>query len=273
MAATELRYQIERWRKNRMTFRKEAVILENGKRYGEVIEPWQEDDHAQVDAGLNTYRERPRGHSKTGDLGTDAVTSLILGAPDRRLYCCAADEDQARLLYEDVVGKFLRNPLLAPSVEIVKKEIRVRSTGSRLIVLNADLASSWGLRPDEIYVDELAEWPERQRAFWHALISATGKRPHCRVHVISTAGWDKASIAWSVREIARTEPGWYLATRGACAGWISAEWREQQRRTLPPHVYARLHEARWVDGVGAFLTAEEVDAIFKDFPCLNAQAA
>ena len=32
--------------------------------------------------------------------------------------------------------------------------------------------------------------------------------------------------------------------------------------TLPAHVYARLHENKWIDGVGAFLTADEVDAIF-----------
>src|SRR5260370_36298013 len=31
---------------------------------------------------------------------------------------------------------------------------------------------------------------------------------------------------------------------------------------LPPHVFRRLHMNEWVDGVGAFLTIEEVDAIF-----------
>jgi hypothetical protein len=80
--------------------------------------------------------------------------------------------------------------------------------------------------------------------------------------VISTAGWDRSSIAWEVREIAQQEPDWYFSSRGQCASWISKAWLEQQRRTLPAHVFARLHESRWVEGAGAFLLAAEVDAIF-----------
>ena len=111
-----------------------------------------------------------------------------------------------------------------------------------------------------IFVDELAEW--RTRSLWDSLWSATGKRPGCRMLVISTAGWDRTSIAWEVRTLAQAEPDWYFSSRGQCASWISSAWLEQQRRSLPPHVFARLHESRWVDAVGAFLTAAEVDAIF-----------
>jgi hypothetical protein len=249
-----------------MTFRCEAILLEDGRPFGEAMEPWQRDDFAMLDAGehRHAYLERPRGHSKTADIGTEAVTELMLGPPNQRLYCCAADEDQARLLFEDVAAKFARNPLLRPSVKITQREIIVKATGSRLRVLNSDAPSAYGLRPDWIAIDELCEW--RRRDLWDSLWSATGKRPRCRVLVISTAGWDKTSIAWDVHEIARTEADWYFAARGYCAAWISSEWREQQRRTLPPHVFARLHEARWVDGVGAFLTAEEVDAVFAALP-------
>lgn len=188
----------------------------------------------------------------------------MLGARDARLYCCAADEDQARLLFDDVAGKFQRNPILQPLVDIQRREIRMSATSSRLTLLNADVASSWGLRPDWIAIDEIVEW--QKRGLWDSLWSATGKRPRCRVLCISTAGWDKASLGWEVREIARTEADWYFSARGQCASWISKDWLAQQRRTLPAHTFARLHEARWVDGVGAFLTAEEVDACFRDWP-------
>jgi hypothetical protein len=80
--------------------------------------------------------------------------------------------------------------------------------------------------------------------------------------VISTAGWDRTSIAWEVRQIAEREPDWYFAPRGQCASWISPAWLDQQRRTLPPHVFARLLENRWVEGAGAFLLAAEVDVVF-----------
>jgi len=49
---------------------------------------------------------------------------------------------------------------------------------------------------------------------------------------------------------------------------VDPKWLAQQRRTLPPHVFARLHLNEWVDGVGAFLTAAEVDAVFvAELPC------
>ena len=253
---------LRRWRKDRMTFRREAIILESGRPFGDVIEPWQEEDFRALDSGQcrNAYLERPRGHSKTGDLGTECVTELVLGPKGQRLFCAAADEDQARLLFEDVAGKFQRSPLLRSAVKITGKEITVKGTGSRLRVLASNAPTAYGLRPDWIAVDELAEWSKRD--LWDSFWSATGKRPNCRMLVISTAGWDQTGIAWEVRQAAEREADWLLSSRGQCASWIKPEWLDQQRRTLPAHVFARLHECRWVEGAGAFLTAAEVDAIF-----------
>ncbi len=50
----------------------------------------------------------------------------------QRLFCCAADEDQGRLLFEDVLGKFQRSPILAPTVKITRAEIVVKAMGSRI---------------------------------------------------------------------------------------------------------------------------------------------
>jgi Terminase large subunit, ATPase domain len=253
---------LARWRADRMAFRREAILLEDGRPLGEVMDPWQADDFRALDdpAHRHAYLERPRGHSKTGDLGTEAVTELVLGRPAAQLFCAAADEDQARLLLEDVRGKFERSPMLKPLVRYTRTEIIVKTTGSRLRVLSGDAPSAYGLRPDWIAVDELAEW--RTRGLWDSLWTATGKRPACRMLVISTAGWDRTGIAWEVRQIAERERSWYFASRGPCASWIDPAWRAQQQRTLPAHVFARLHLNQWVEGVGAFLTAAEVDGIF-----------
>jgi phage terminase large subunit-like protein len=141
-----------------MSFRREAILLEDGRPFGDVMEAWQADDFRALDdpQSRHAYLERPRGHSKTGDLGTEAVTELILGPPGASLFCCAADEDQARLLFDDVRGKFARSPLLAPLIRITRSEIIVKATGSRLRVLAADAPSAYGLRPAG---SPLTSWP------------------------------------------------------------------------------------------------------------------
>jgi len=148
---------------DRMRFRETMILLEDGTPLGARMEGWQRQDFAALDSGQyrHAYLERPRGHSKTGDLGTECVTELILGRPGQALYCAAADEGQAGLLFEDVKGKFERNPALRPLVKIMQKEIIVKATGSRLKVLASDAPSAYGLRPDWIAVDELAEWKRR----------------------------------------------------------------------------------------------------------------
>jgi hypothetical protein len=244
-----------------MAFR-ETLVLEDGQPHGPRMADFQREDFAALDSGKyrHGYFQRPRGHAKTSDAGTEAVTELILGRKGQRLYCVAADEDQAALLFTDVKEKFERTPGLRRVVSITKREITVRSGGSVLRVLNSDAPSAYGLRPDWICCDEMAEW--RKRDLWDSLWTATGKRPRCRVIVISTAGWDKTSIAFEVLTNAKQEADWYVSERGQCAPWIAAEWLAQQRRTLPAHVYARLHESRWLDGVGAWLSSHQVEDIF-----------
>ncbi len=169
-----------------MAFRREAIILEDGRAF--AMEDWQCEDFEALDAPQyrHAYIERPRGHSKTGDLGSEAVAELVLGRPGSQLYCAAADEDQAKLLLADVVGKFQRHELLAPLVKVTRNTVTVTSTGSKLTVLAADAPSAYGLRPDWIACDELPSW--RRRELWDSLWTATGKRPRCRMFVIGTAG-------------------------------------------------------------------------------------
>ena len=86
------------------------------KRLGDVLDPWQERDFAALDPGwkrvagqeadgpLRAYLERPRGHSKTHDLGTMAAWALFASRRKLRGYGAAADEVQARLLRDAIDG-------------------------------------------------------------------------------------------------------------------------------------------------------------------------
>ena len=252
-----------RWT-DRLQFLATEILLEDGRPLGTVWDPWQQQDFQalQDPRYQHAFLERPRGHSKTGDAGSLVVAELVLGPPGQRIYALAADADQAALLLEDATQKFARNPQLAPLVLPKKNELLMRHGGSRLTVMASDVASSYGLRPDFVVADEIPEW--RGRGLWDSIWSASGKRPRCRVIVIGTAGFDKTSIAWEIRQLAQAEDNWLFASRGQCASWIKPAWLAQQQRTLPSHVFHRLHLNQWVDGAGAFLSSAEVEAIFSD---------
>ncbi len=249
-----------------MWVRKHAIFLPDGQRFGDIMTDWQEEDFVAGDEhpDRHTYWERPRAHSKTWDLAVNAATDMLLGPPRRNLYGLAADEEQGELLKNDIAGIFDRHPTLRPLVKIAARTITVQRSGTTFTNLNSNAPTLYGLRPDRVYVDELVE--HRRRDAWDALWTATGKRPGCTVHVISTAGWDRTHFAWAVREHARTDPAWLFSSRGQCAAWITPAWLAQQRATLPEHVYARLHECRWVEGAGAWLSVAQVDGVFGGVP-------
>ncbi len=262
-AADPLAEQLRRWRADRMAFR-EALSMPDGRRFGDVMAPFQRRAFEALDSGQyhNLFEERPRGASKTTDLAAEATCELFLGPPGGRLYAAAVDRDQAALLHEAAVGWIRRTPLLAGAVEIERWRIIVPATDTVLMVLAADAPSSWGLAPTWICCDELAQWPEREgEEMWLSLFTASGKR-RARVVVASTPGWDRSSLCWRVREIALREPSWYVDELHEPAPWVPEDWLEEQRRSLPPQVFERLHLGPWTDAGGAFLTAAEVDAIF-----------
>src|SRR5712692_5808503 len=122
----------------RMAFR-EALILPGGEPFGSVMEAWQREDFEALDSGKyrHAYLERPRGHAKTSDVAIEAVVELFDGGHDRRLYCAAGDEDQALILFEDVVGHLIRKPALLKLVRVGKRRITVIGTRTVLAVLSS----------------------------------------------------------------------------------------------------------------------------------------
>src|SRR5436190_23657001 len=80
-----------------------ALVLENGRRWGEAAAGFQWDDARavldQASAAPYHFLTRSRGGSKTKDLGGMAVAAMLTQAPrGSRLYGLAADRDQGRLL-------------------------------------------------------------------------------------------------------------------------------------------------------------------------------
>lgn len=189
-----------------------ALVLENGRRWGEVARPFQwEDARAILDPDTTTpysFLTRSRGSAKTSDLAGVAISAMLAQLPGgSRLYGLAADRDQGRLLIESIEGYLARTAELRGTLEITAFKVTATGGGSTLEILAADAPGAWGLRPSFVIVDEICQWADTPsaRKLWEAVTSAAAKTPGCRLAVLTTAGdpshWSrKISITrWQIR--------------------------------------------------------------------------
>ena len=264
---------LKRYIADRHAFRREQIVLPNGKRLAEIEEPWQtEGIFGPLDVkdgqGEPLYRllyyELPRGHAKTATLAIEALTSAFLDG-DVRVYFLAGDQQQAKIGFEMLTGFLRRNEKLAKSFRVLRDAVEVPTTGARIEVLSSDAPTTYGLGglSDRLLIcaDELWTWPTRD--LWDALFTAAPKAPHWRVLVASNAGYDTTSLAWEIRELCRTQvdPRFYLyAPDGTVASWIKPKDLETQRRSLPADVFQRLYENRWTEGASSLVTRAELSA-------------
>lgn len=233
---------------------------------------WQERDFVALDdawrslAGHHVnepvvrraYLERPRGHSKTTDMAIQCAWILQYSPHAVRGLAAAADQDQAGLLHAAIADLVRRHPDLCPDLIAQQHVIRNRRTQSRLDVISSDVNSSWGQLPDFIICDELCHWPKPD--LWHSLCSSAAKKPKCVLAVLTNAGIG-AGWQWNVREAARTSRRWYFSSlAGSQAPWISTASLDEQRRLLPPAVYARLWDNAWQHSDGEFVSLAEAEA-------------
>jgi hypothetical protein len=228
-----------------------GLVCEDGKRWGEVATDWQlADAHAVLNQSGPRfhYLTRPRGASKTTDLGAVAIAALVAQLPARsRSYAAAADRDQAGLLLDSIAGFCERTKGLAGALKIETFKVTALRTGATLEVLAADDASAWGLRPHLLIVDEFAGWKATPgpRRLWRALFSAMPKVPGSRLAILTTAG-DPAHPSAAVLKRAKATPGMWRVSEvpGPCP-WIGEADLAEQKAELPEWEYRRLHLNEW----------------------------
>lgn len=243
------------------------------KQMGAVLDPWQTADFEALDPGwrkvagqpteqpfMRAYLERARGHSKTTDFAVMVLWVLYASARKLSGVAAAADKDQAQLLRNAADTAIRLNPWLAEIIEVQRYTVINKQTGSTLTILASDAASSYGLTPDFVIIDELTHW--KKRDLWDSLISSAAKRETCMVVVISNAGLGRGvSWQWDAREAARNLPGWYFCRQdGPTASWITPDRLAEQRQLLPGKAYQRLWLNEWTAETGDALDLADIDA-------------
>ncbi|KKL53730.1 hypothetical protein LCGC14_2272530 [marine sediment metagenome] len=241
------------------------LTLEDGRSYGRNLDDFQRADFEALATGIPAaYLGRPRGHSKTMDLAAYALHHIVT-TPGARAYAFAVDEDQSRLVRDSIAGFVRRSDTLRANVKVFRNVVSIDETDARLEIWSADAASSWGLRPSLMLLDELSLWRgDSAEELFNSVYSATGKVKGCQLIVGTTAGWDRNGLCFRLRELARENDDWYFSEIGQCATWIDSGWLSRQKAILPEHVFAMLHDNSWTEAGGSFLTWSEIDAVFSD---------
>jgi hypothetical protein len=242
-----------------------SLRLPDGRRWIEAAQDWQLEDAREVLEGDRPYHylTRSRGASKTTDLAGAALSDMLAAEARLRSYWLAADAGQAALAVDAIAGFVLRTPMLEGRVEVQARRVLVPATGAVLEILPADTPGAWGLTPDRVYVDELANWSDgpAARRLWEAASSAVAKRSDARLAVLTTAG-SPDHFAFKVLEHARSAPLWRVSERRGPAPWLDVDRLAEQRTRLPHAVYQQLFENEWTVADGSFLDPVMIDAAF-----------
>lgn len=242
-----------------------ALRLEDGRVWADAATELQLADARAAIEGAEPfgYWTRSRGYSKTGDAAGVLLSLLIAAPPGARLYWLAADADQGTLAIDSITGYADRTPILHGQIDLQARRVVMPTTGARIEVLAADAASSWGLRPYALVVDEFSAWGDTPgpRRLWESVSSAAAKLPDARMLVVTSAG-DPRSLAFRMLEHARTSPLWRVSEAEGPSPWMDRGRLDEQRARLPEPVFRALFLNQWIEAEGAFLDPDAVRRAF-----------
>ncbi|MCV7528065.1 hypothetical protein M3D91_011075 [Micrococcus luteus] len=245
-----------------------GLVMEDGRRWGEVAHPFQRADASAVlaqDGPRRHFLLRGRGMSKTTDVAAMTLALLLCEAPERsRSHVYAVDADQAALFADAFAGFVGRTPGLAGAVDVKARTVTVRGTGASLTIETSDGASAYGTRPWLTVVDELSMWPSTQnyRQLWGAIVSAVPKVPGSRLVVIGTAG-PPSGLGAEVWESVQAAPSWRTARTPGPSPWWSEADVESTRADLTASDWRRLILCEWAEGDDSLTTPDDVEAAIR----------
>jgi hypothetical protein len=200
---------------------------------------------------------RPRGASKTSDAAALLLALLVAEAPARaRLYCFAVDSDQADLIRDAIAGFVSRTPGLPVKVDASKV---TATNGATVTVMSSDAASSWGLRPWLLVLDEVAQWPEtgKHRKLYSAAMSALPKVKDSRALLITTPG-DPTHFSFKRWETAESSPHWWTQHVPGPTPWWSENDVEAARADLLPAEFRQLVLCEWATSDDQLIERDDV---------------
>ena len=170
------------------------------------------------------YIEIPKKQGKS-ELAAAVALLLLCGDGEERaeVYGCAADRNQAKIVFDVAVDMVRFCPALSKRVKILEsqKKITYLPTNSYYQVLSADVANKHGFNTHGVIFDELHTQPNRK--LFDVMLQGSGDaRMQPLYFLITTAGNDTNSICYEVHQKAidiaegrKVDPTFYSVIYGA----------------------------------------------------------
>lgn len=154
----------------------------------------------------------PRKNGKSAIGSGVALWGLFMGENGSEIYSCAADRDQARIVFGDAKKMIEAEPELLAQSKLYRDAIEIPSTGSVYRVLSSEAYTKEGLSPTLVIMDELHALPNRE--LFDVMQLGMGARREPLLLAITTAGvkadqTGQDSVAYSLyqygQKVARQE--------------------------------------------------------------------
>lgn len=201
-----------------ITFTESFITHSKGKWAGQplVLETWQKAFFANLYGwkradGTRRFRTAylriPRKNGKSTLCAGVSLGGLFIDAePGAEIYGCAADKDQAKIVFSLASESVLRDEALARRATIYKDAIEVRDPHTGIPsafyrVLSAEAFTKHGLNPHLVVYDELHAAPTRE--LWDVMRTGMSARQQPLMVAITTAGYDRESICWEQDQLAQ----------------------------------------------------------------------
>lgn len=145
----------------------------------------------------------PRKQGKSAWLSALALEHLVLGPQGGETYSCAAEKEQAKIVFGTAKRMVEMQPELLELLDVYRDAIYNPKTGSVYRALSAEAFSKEGLSPTFVAFDELHAQPNRE--LFDVMSLAMGARTEPLMVAITTAGVKtdisgKDSICYSLYE-------------------------------------------------------------------------
>jgi phage terminase large subunit-like protein len=129
---------------------------------------------------------KPRKNAKSTECAGMGIFGLINGPDGGEVYSCAAEKEQARIVFGTAKRMIEMDPELSEMTRVYRDAIEVPDTGSVYRVLSAEAFTKEGLNPHLVLFDEVHAQPNRE--LWDVMSLAMGSRREPMLVGITTAG-------------------------------------------------------------------------------------